>query len=93
MKKTTITIFFDEEKLAAIRLYMGQKGLQPEPELVKALEGFYARYVPANVREFLELREKQGREIKERKIQNGKHQKEKPAGESSSPGEEGAGGA
>ena len=28
MKKTNVTISFDEEKLAALRLYMEQKGLQ-----------------------------------------------------------------
>ena len=87
MKKTTITISFDEEKLAAVRLYMGQKDVALEDELTKALDGSYTRYVPANVREFLELREKQGREAKEKKPQGGK-----TAGTGALPGK-GAGGA
>lgn len=56
MKKTNVTISFDEEKLAALRLYMEQKDLQLEDELTKAVEGFYGKHVPANVREFIEMR-------------------------------------
>ncbi len=55
MKKTNVTISFDEEKLTALRLYMGQKELQLENELLKAMEGFYGKHVPANVREFIEM--------------------------------------
>lgn len=55
MKKTMVQIPFDEEKLAAAKLYMEQKGLSFEEELVKATETLYGKYVPANVREFLEL--------------------------------------
>ena len=36
MKKTNVTISFDEEKLTALRLYMEQKDLQLEDELTKA---------------------------------------------------------
>lgn len=56
MKKTNVTISFDEEKLSALRLYMEQKDLQLEDELTKAVEGFYGKHVPANVREFIEMR-------------------------------------
>ena len=87
MKKTTITISFDEEKLAAIRLYMGQKDVALEEEIRKAIDGFYTKYVPASVREFLELREKPGREAKEKKPQGGN-----PPGTGALP-EKGAGGA
>lgn len=56
MKKANITISFDEEKLTALRLYMEQKELRLEDELVKAVENFYGRYVPANVRGFIDMR-------------------------------------
>ena len=56
MKKTNVTISFDEEKLTALRLYMDQKDLQLEDELTKAMEGFYGKHVPAGVREFIEMR-------------------------------------
>lgn len=56
MKKANINLSFDEEKLAALRLYMEQKDLQLEDELVKSIETFYGKHVPANVREFIEMR-------------------------------------
>lgn len=56
MKKTNVTISFDEEKLTALRLYMEQKDLQLEDELTKAMEGFYGKHVPSNVQEFIEMR-------------------------------------
>lgn len=43
MKKAIVTISYEEEKLAALRLYLGQKQMEVEDELVKALEGLYAR--------------------------------------------------
>ena len=62
MKKGSITIPYDEEKLAALRLYLEQKGLSVEQELVSAAESLYAKTVPSNVREFLDLRS--GMEVK-----------------------------
>ena len=56
MKKTNVTISFDEKKLTALRLYMEQKDLQLEDELTKAMEGFYGKHVPSNVRDFIEMR-------------------------------------
>ena len=56
MKSASITISYDEEKLEAARLYMEQKKLNVERELENALEGMYQKHVPANVREFIEMR-------------------------------------
>lgn len=56
MKKTTITISYDEERLNALKLYLGQKETTAEDELVKALDTLYSKTVPAGVREFIELR-------------------------------------
>lgn len=55
MKKTTISVNFDDEKLSAAKLYMEQKGLSFEDEMERAAEALYGKYVPANVREFLEM--------------------------------------
>lgn len=55
MKKTTVSIAFDDEKLSAAKLYMEQKGLSFETEMEKAADALYGKYVPANVREFIEL--------------------------------------
>ena len=62
MKKDSITIPYDEEKLAALRLYLGQKGQSVEQEMVSAVDALYAKAVPGNVREFLDLRS--GMEVK-----------------------------
>lgn len=56
MKTTTVTVSFDEEKLSALKLYLKQRGTQPEEELEKALESLYTKTVPVGVREFIEMR-------------------------------------
>ncbi len=56
MKKATITISYDEEKLGALKIYLEQKGSRVEDELTKELDTLYSKNVPANVREFIELR-------------------------------------
>ena len=56
MKKDSITIPYDEEKLAALRLYLGQKNQSVEQEMISAVDSIYAKAVPSNVREFLDLR-------------------------------------
>lgn len=53
MKKTTISLSYDEEKLSALKLYLGQRETQVEDELIKALDTLYAKNVPAGVRSFL----------------------------------------
>ena len=56
MKKTNITINFDDEKLSALKMYLGQKNTTVEKELAKALDVLYGKTVPAGVREFIALR-------------------------------------
>ena len=58
MKKITIAIAFDEEKLTALKMYLGQKNMTVEKELEKALDALYGKTVPAGVREFIALRSK-----------------------------------
>ena len=55
MKKTVVPVPFDEGKLSAARLYMAQKELSFEEEMEKAAETLYGKYVPAGVREFIEM--------------------------------------
>ena len=50
MKKTTLTISFDEEKLSAMKMYLEQKQQTIEGELEKSLDALYAKTVPAVVR-------------------------------------------
>ena len=56
MKKINIAIAFDEEKLTALKMYLGQKNMTVEKELEKALDVLYGKTVPAGVREFIALR-------------------------------------
>ena len=56
MKKINISITFDEEKLTALKMYLGQKHMTVEKELTKALDALYGKTVPAGVREFIALR-------------------------------------
>lgn len=56
MKKISVSVSYDEEKLSTLRLYLEQKGLKVEDELSKSLDTLYAKHVPAGVRAFLNLR-------------------------------------
>lgn len=56
MKKATITVNFDEEKTAALKLYLEQKGTSVEKEVTKSLETLFTKSVPAGVREFIAMR-------------------------------------
>ncbi len=77
MKKANITIAYDAEKLSALKLYLGQKNLSVEAELVAATDNLYIKTVPANVRDFIEL---QAGNVKpnERKKKEAKPQEEVP---------------
>lgn len=56
MKKTTVSIAFDDERLSALKMYLAQKNMQVESELEKSLDTLYAKTVPAGVRDFIEMR-------------------------------------
>ena len=56
MKKTTVQFSFDDEKLQAINLYMKQKDADLDGEMDEFLERIYKAYVPANVRQFIDLK-------------------------------------
>ena len=56
MKKAGISIFYDDEKMSAVKMYMKQKDLDIKSELEKTIDSMYARYVPSNVREFIDMK-------------------------------------
>ena len=56
MKKSSISIMYDDEKLSAIKSYMSQRDLDFKEELEKSVDSLYAKYVPANVREFNDMK-------------------------------------
>ena len=57
MKKSTINITYDEEKLNAVRLFLEQKNLDLDRELERFMEQLFRRHVPKNVQEYLELKD------------------------------------
>jgi len=57
MKKATLQISFDSEKLGALKQYMAKKEASLETELDEVMQKFYEKYVPAPVREYIESRE------------------------------------
>ncbi|MBQ9969391.1 MAG: hypothetical protein IJP15_02710 [Oscillospiraceae bacterium] len=75
MKKANITIAYDAEKLSALKLYLGQKNLSVEAELVAATDNLYIKTVPANVRDFIELQAGNAK-LNERKKKEAKPQEE-----------------
>lgn len=56
MKKVNVSIMYDGEKLSAVKLYMEQCDTDLKSELEKSLDALYTKYVPANVREFIDLK-------------------------------------
>ena len=50
MKKITVSISCDEEKLSALKMYLAQKEMQVETELEKAFDTLYSKTVLAGVR-------------------------------------------
>lgn len=65
MKKAVVKVSLNAEKLRAVESYMEKKEVNLEDELVDQLEKLYQRYVPANVREYID--EKQEEEKERRK--------------------------
>ena len=57
MKKSTVTISYDEEKLNAIRLFLTQKDLDLDEELNGVLDSLFKKHVPLSVRDFIELKD------------------------------------
>ena len=54
MKKETITISMDAEKLRAVKRYMEKKDADLEQELCDSMQKLYEKYVPATVREYID---------------------------------------
>ena len=53
MKKETIVIAFEAEKLRAVKKYMEKKEINFQEELAKEVERMYEKYVPNNVQEYI----------------------------------------
>lgn len=65
--KKNITITMDNEKLSALKMYTEQKGATVEDELMKYAEQLYAKNVPQNVRDYIDMMSKVQPAVKPRK--------------------------
>ncbi len=66
--KKTISVSIPEEKLTALRMYMGQKNFSLEDELSKYAEQLYNKHVPQNVREYIAMTTGEAPEPKRRAV-------------------------
>ena len=54
MRKMTVSVQVDAEKLRAIQFYVGRKNSTVEAELEDCVNKIYEKYVPAQTREYIE---------------------------------------
>ena len=62
MRKATIQILYDAEKLRAIRRYKGNNEDDLQTELDDEMQKLYEKHVPAPVREYIESRDSRVKE-------------------------------
>ena len=67
MKKGTVTVSFEAEKLRAVEMYMEKKEANLREELEEQLQRLYERHVPANVREYIVEKDEGAKAPKARK--------------------------
>ena len=56
MKKVSVTVQYDEEKLSTIKIFMEKKGLNINDEIIKFIDSQYTKQVPAQVRDFFDMK-------------------------------------
>lgn len=56
MKKISVTVQYDEEKLSTIKIFMEKKGLNINDEIIKFIDSQYTKQVPAQVRDFFDMK-------------------------------------
>lgn len=56
MKKASVTVQYDEEKLSTIKIFMEKKGLNINDEIIKFIDSQYTKQVPAQVRDFFDMK-------------------------------------
>lgn len=54
--KNTISISYDAEKLAALVMFLEQKSIDLNEEITRYIDTLYAKNVPINVRDFIEMK-------------------------------------
>ena len=74
MKKTTVTVSYDEEKLEALKMYLKEKSLDLDTELTRTIDTLYTKNVPLAVKEYLDKKYKSAINKKNQEVKgNGQH--------------------
>lgn len=69
MKKATLTLTFEKEKLDALVFYMEKKDAELQNELSETIQKLYEKYVPQPTREYIEDRiAKETKPTKDKKL-------------------------
>lgn len=76
MKKVTVSIQFEQEKLRAIQFYAGKKDTTLEEELGDVMQKLYEKYVPAQTREYIESMAETGERPRPHPIRSSAAEKE-----------------
>lgn len=81
-KAENITVSMDSEKIKALRRYINKKDVSIENELTDALNKLYEKYVPVQVREYIEFSDDYEKNVKGSTSKNKKVKKaEEPTAE------------
>ena len=73
MRKATVTVSYDEEKLGALKIYLAQKGMDLDDELIMAVDHLYSKHVPSAVKDFFEMKNEPDKFVKKPEVKsNGK---------------------
>ncbi|MGD9567801.1 MAG: DUF6103 family protein [Sedimentibacter sp.] len=64
MKKDTISVSLEAEKLRAIKKYMEKKEIDVQDELAEQLQKLYEKHVPVNVREYIDEKNEEESRVK-----------------------------
>ena len=56
MRKVSVTVQYNEEKLSTIKICMEKKGLNINDEIIKFIDTLYTKQVPAQVRDFFGMK-------------------------------------
>ncbi len=57
--KNTVNISLDDVKISALRMYLSEKKTSLDEQLSRYAEQLYGKIVPQNVRDFIDMTEKQ----------------------------------
>ena len=68
--KKSVSVSVESEKLSALNMFLEQKNLKLSDELAKQIDVLYTKYVPKNIRDFIEVKSAGTSDRKPKKVDN-----------------------